>query len=133
MKIARLLIIVIGILLPYLMRIPGMIGRGTGWFTSYLGDSFGAIIFFGVFNAFCWGSIFISTFTYRHVRSVWFPVCFGFALPAVAHTFLDLSSSSMSAIALVFIPLYSLPLVFIGWLIGFWYDRKLSREIDHVS
>ncbi len=128
MKTARLLIVLIGILLPYLARTPGTLVKGPDWFTSYLGGGFGGVMFFGIFNAFCWGSILAATFSYRHARSIWFPVFFGFAFPLWEHAFLDLSSDAQAAVALVFIPLYSLPLVFIGWLAGLWFDRKLSRK-----
>lgn len=133
MKTARILVIVIGVLLPYLSRIPGTFIKGAAWFTSYLGSGIGAIIFFGVFNAICWGSILGASFSYRHPSSVCFPAILGFAALAAMHAFLDLASSSTAAIALVFIPIYSLPLVLIGWLIGLWFDRRLSRRESHVA
>jgi hypothetical protein len=127
MKTARLLVIVVGVLLPYLARIPGMAVNGVGWFTSYLGGGLAGVAFIGAFNAVCWVSILAATCTYRHARSVWFPAVLGFALPAIVHASVDLAADAQAAIVLVFIPLYSLPLVFIGWLIGRWYDRKISR------
>jgi len=132
MKTARILV-VIGILLPYLSRIPGTFIKGADCFTSYLGSGIGAIIFSGVFSAICWGSIWGASFSYRHPSSVWFPAIPGFTLLAAMHAFMDLASSSTAAIALVFIPIYSLPLVLIGWLIGLWFDRKLSRRESHVA
>ncbi len=45
-------------------------------------------------------------------------------MPALAYSFRDLAPSSTAAVAFVFIPLYSLPLVFAGWLTGQYYDRK---------
>ena len=124
LKKARLLIAGVGILLPYLARIPGVLFEGPEWFTSFLGSGPGALVFFGFFNAFCWASILLATSTYRHPDSAWFPVVFGFSMPAVAYSFLDLASSSTAAVALAFIPLFSLPLVFAGWLAGRYYDRK---------
>jgi hypothetical protein len=128
MKRERILIVIVGILLPYLVRIPGMTVKGTDWLTSYFGDGIGAMLFFGAFNAVCWGSILLASFSYKTPSAIWFPAVFGFAFPAIANAFLDLSSDSMASVALVFIPIYSLPLVFIGWLIGFWYDRKISTK-----
>jgi hypothetical protein len=133
MKTARILIVVIGILLPYLARLPGTFVNGIDWFTSYFGTGIGAVIFFEVFNAICWGSILGTSFSYRHSCSVWFPAGFGFAFLAVSHAFLDLASSSTAAIALVFIPIYSLPFVLIGWLVGLWFDRRLSRKESYVA
>jgi hypothetical protein len=121
----RVLIVTVGVLLPYAARIPGMIGKGLPWFTSYLGSGPGAVLFFAAFNAICWGSILAATFTYRDPRSAWFPAVLGFALPALAHVTLDLASDPQAAIALVFIPIYALPLVLVGWLLGLWFDRKV--------
>ena len=128
MKTARILVVVIGMLLPYLARLPGMLFKGPVWFTSYLGDDPGALVLLGVCNALCWGSILAASLTYRHARAVWFPAIAGFGFLALFHATLDLSSSSTAAIALIFIPIFSLPLVVAGWLVGLWYDRRLSRR-----
>lgn len=133
MKTARIWIVVVGIFLPYLVRLPGTFIRGADWFTSYLGDGIGAVLFFGAFNAINWGSMLGASFSYRHSSSVWFLAGCGFAFPAVAHAFLDLASSSTAAIALLFIPILSLPLVVIGWLAGFLFDRRLSRKASHAA
>lgn len=133
MKTSRILIVIVGILLPYLARVPGTFTRGADWFTSYLGNGIGAVILLGALNAICWGSILGTSFSYRHSSSVWFPAAFGFAFLAVAHAFVDLSSSSTAAIALVFIPIFSVPLVLVGWLVGLWFDRRLSRKESHVA
>lgn len=118
----------VGILLPYLARLPGVFVFGVDWFTAYLGDGIGAVLFLEGLNGVCWGSILGASFTYRHARSVWFPAVLGFAFPAIAHACLDLSSDSTAAVAIVFIPLYSLPLVFLGWLLGLWFDRRSASE-----
>lgn len=125
---ARVVVIIFGLLLPYLARIPGVFFHGQQWFLSFLGSGVGAFVFLGVFNALCWGSVLVSTLSYRHPRSTLFPVVFGFSLPAVAYGSLDLLSSSTAAIALIFIPIYALPLVLIGWWAGWMYDRKLTRS-----
>jgi hypothetical protein len=133
-KRARLLIVVFGIFVPYLARIPGVFFKGTEWLTSFFGDPpIGAFLFFGAFNAVCWGSILFGSFSYKNPKSILFPAIFGFAFPAIAYACLDLSSSSTAAVALVFIPIYSFPLVFLGWLIGRWYDRKVSKQIQSLS
>jgi hypothetical protein len=126
-KTARILVVLIGILLPYLARIPGVFLHGANWFTSYLGSGLDAFVLLGVCNALCWGAILAASFTYRHARSVWFPAVLGFGFLALSHAFLDLSSNSTAAISLIFIPIFSLPLVIVGWLAGLWYDRRLSR------
>jgi hypothetical protein len=127
MRKARIVIAVVGILLPYVARIPGALIHGATWLTSYFGSEWWAIFFFGAFDALTWGSIIAATRSYQHVRSCWFPAVFGFALPLVAHTVVDLSADAQAAIALVIIPVYSLVGVVIGWLLGLWYDRRVTR------
>ena len=81
MKRARLLVVVIGILLPYLARIPGMFFKGSEWMTSY----FESPLIVGVTlipMVLCWGGILQATSGFRHASSVWFPAIFGFFLPA---------------------------------------------------
>ncbi len=127
MSKARLLIVLVGVVLPYAARIPGMITQGLGWFTSYW-NGWHAFLFFGLFNAVCWGSILLATLTYRDVRSVWYPAVIGFAMPAWWHATLDLSSSSTSAIGLMFIPIMALPYVGVGWLVGLAFDRLVFKH-----
>ena len=119
-------IILFGILSPYLARIPGMFIYGEHWLTSYFGSGLGALLFFGAFNAIVWGSILIAIQNYQHARSVWWPAVMGFALPLVAHAYIDLAADAQAAIALVIVPFYALPGIFIGGWIGRWYDRRLS-------
>jgi len=112
MRRARLVVIVVGILLPYLARIPGAPITGSSWFRW--GPSrhrvhrcpSGAVP----------GGILLASFTFRHPSTLWFPAALGFGAVAIGHAFLDLSSSSTAALGLVAIPLLSLPLVLIGRL-----------------
>ena len=129
MRNVRIVIVVIGILLPYLARLPGIPTHGAQWLVSYFGTGIGAVLFVGVFNAINWGAIAIATRSYDHPRSAWFPVVLGFALPVWAHSMLDLSSDAQAGIALVFIPIYSLPLVLAGWQLGRWFDRWYDRRL----
>lgn len=121
---ARLAIAIFGIVLPYVSRLPGVFIRGPDWLWSYFGDGMGLTLLLGGFNAISWGAILAASYTYRNPHAAWFPAVLGFAFPAFAHAFLDLSSDAQAAIALVLIPILSLPLVFAGWLAGRWFDRR---------
>lgn len=123
MKTARLLIIVVGVLLPFLARIPGALIEGKSWFTSYFDGGFGGVAFIIGLHVLCWGSILLATFSYKQTTAVWFPAVFGFAFAGLSHAFLNLNSSSTAALGLVAIPLLSVPVVLIGWLLGLWYQR----------
>ena len=122
----RIAIVIVGVVLPYAARLPGMLTNGPEWLWSYFGDGLGAAFFFGGLNAICWGAIFAASYAYRNPHAVWFPATLGFAFPAFMHASIDLTADAQAAIALVLIPLFSLPLVFVGWLLGKWFDRRTA-------
>jgi hypothetical protein len=128
MNSARVAVVAVGILLPYAARLPGTLTRGPDWLWSYFGGGLGATLFFAGLNAICWGSVLAASFSYRNPRSVWFPAVLGFSLPFYLHASVDLSSDPQAAIALVLIPLLSLPLIFVGWLVGRWFDGKMQTD-----
>jgi hypothetical protein len=127
-KSTQLAIATFGILLPYLARLPGVVIRGSKWLTQMTDSGVEGFVFIGLFNAALWGSVLAATASYRHLRPYVVPLILGFSLPLYAYAHIDLASSSTAALAFVFIPLESLPLVFIGFYVGRWYDRRLSRE-----
>ena len=129
----QILVVAVGILLPYLARIPGILTRGPAWFTSFLDGGIGAAVFFGAFNAVLWASVLLAVRSYRHARSAWFPVIIGFALPALAYATIDLAASSTAALGLVFIPLEAVPLVAVGWLVGRYFDRRSPPTAPTLS
>lgn len=124
----RLLILVLGALLPYLARLPGALTRDASWLTSYFGKDLSAFLFFSAWNAVGWGAVLLGTLGLRRPRSVWVVAAVGFLLPLVVHSSLDLASDAQAAIVLVFVPIYSLPLVLVGALLARWYDRRGTRE-----
>jgi hypothetical protein len=125
MKSIRVFTVVYGILHPYIARIPGSFLYGADWLLSYCGDNpVVSFLFFAPFNAICWGSILLATFTYRSACAAWFPFAFGFAVPMFCHSGLDVGTDAQAGIALVFVPIFALPLVVVGWLIGLWVDRR---------
>ncbi len=128
MVAARIAVALIGIALPYLARIPGMVSRGPDWLTSYFGSGLGAFVFFGAFNAINWGAIVLASLAFRSIPAVVVAAAVGFALPIYAHATLDLASDAQAAIGLIFIPIFSLPLVGLGWLLGLGVDWAWRRR-----
>jgi hypothetical protein len=130
MKKMRIAIVVIGILLPYLVRIP----RGYEWAAQYFSnDSFWdnvlATLFFGAFNAIAWGSILYVSFRYKYPVSVLFPAVFGFSFLGYCHYNLDLAAGSTAAIALASIPIYAAAFfISVGALLGYLCDKLLKRH-----
>jgi hypothetical protein len=119
----RIAIVVVGILLPYLVRIPG----GLSWLHQYTNVGIAGFLFFGAFNAIAWGAILACTFLYKQKLSAIAPVVFGFIPLAWVHSIYDLSSDAQAAIGLIFIPIYALVPIAIGGVIGYVIDRKSTK------
>lgn len=123
MLTVRIAIIVCGILLPYLVRIPG----GSSWLYQYTSGGISGFLFFGAFNAIAWGAILCFTFLYKNKWSAIAPMLFGFVTLGLIHGTYDLSSDAQGAIGLVFIPIYVLIPIAVGGIIGYFVDRHLRK------
>lgn len=121
---ARLLVVLIGIVLPYLARLP----LGIDALTQYTDTGLGGWLLLGGFNAIAWGAILAISFAYRHALPLLVPALFGFAFIAWSHATLDLQSDAQSPIAIVFIPIYALAPIAVGGVIGYVMDRRLRRR-----
>lgn len=120
---ARMIVIVIGILLPYADgEMIAAMRHGTP------GEWVKSILFFGGFNAIAWGSVLLVSGVYRHAASVWFPAIFCFIPLGLMYALHGLFSDAQAAIGLVFIPIYALPCVLVGGLCGFICDRLIERR-----
>lgn len=119
---ARILIVILGILLPYLVRLP----RGAAWLAQYTQTGAGGLLFLGAFNAIAWGSMIALSFLFHRTEPLLIPCVLGFAFLGWAHYKLDLASDAQSAIALVFIPLFALLPIALGGMAGYILDRRLT-------
>lgn len=124
MTTARIAIAIVGILLPYIARLPG----GTAWVSQYSGNGVGAFILLGAFNAIAWGSMVALSFLYHRPASLLFPCVAGFAFLAWAHYNLDLAADAQAAVALVFIPVFALLPIAVGGVLGYFFDRYATRR-----
>ncbi|WP_404296403.1 hypothetical protein [Halomonas sp.] len=124
MRKARLIIVVVGIVLPYLARVP----RGSEWLGQYTDTGFVGWLFFGALNAIAWGCILALSFKYERPVSLLAPCILGFGFLAWAHGTLDLSANPNAAIALVIIPVYALVPVAVGGIFGYIVDRMLRQK-----
>lgn len=128
MRKDRLLVILIGLLLPYLARLP----KGSAWLMQYLDTGAAGLLFFAGLNAIAWLAIFVVSFWYRNAYSTLAPALLGFGFLAWAHYGLDLRADAQAAIALIFIPIYALAPILIGAIIGYLIDRRL-RKVNVAS
>jgi hypothetical protein len=119
MTAARIAIAILGILFPYIARLPG----GTAWVSQYTGNGVGAFMLLGAFNAVAWGSMIALSFLFRRPASLLFPCVAGFTFLAWAHYKLDLAADAQAAVALVFIPVFALLPIAVGGVFGYFFDR----------
>ncbi|MFA1260130.1 hypothetical protein AB8807_21225 [Xanthomonas campestris pv. olitorii] len=123
MRTARLLLVLVGVVLPYAARLP----RGLDWLAQYTDVSLGGWLFFAAFNAIAWGALVAISFAYRRPVALLIPSALGYGALAWAHSTLDLRADAQSAVALVFIPIYALLPIALGGVLGYLLDRRLRR------
>jgi uncharacterized membrane protein len=120
MRMARIIVFLVGLLLPYAARLP----RGSEWLDQYTDIGLWGWLFFGAFNASAWGSVLAVSLLYRRPASLLAPSLLGFGFLAWAHYSLDLAADAQAAIALIFIPVFALVPIFVGAAIGYFLDRR---------
>ena len=123
MRKARIVVVVIGVLLPFVARLPG----GPDWMGQYLLGGVGLLLFVSGFNAIAWGAILACSLAYRRPASLVLPALFGFAFLAWGHYEVDLRADAQASLALVFLPIYALLPIAIGGALGYLLDRHLRR------
>jgi hypothetical protein len=123
MNKARLAVVVIGVLLPYAARLP----RGAEWLQQYTDTGWGGFLLISGFNAIVWVIILLMSLLYRRPLSLLAPTLPAFAFLFWAHSGLNLAADAQSGIALIFIPIYALPIVIAAGLLGYLLDRILRR------
>lgn len=119
----RVAVVLVGVALPYAARLPGVLLKGPDWLTSYFPGEIGVLLLFG-FNAIVWCAILAGTLAFRSVPAVLISAAIGFALPFYFHATLDLRADAQASVALIGLPILSLPLVGLGWLLGYLVDRR---------
>jgi len=122
---ARIAIVLLAILLPYLARLPG----GMAWLAQYTNADVRGWLFLQAFNAIAWGSILAISLLYRRPVPLLVPALFGFSYLAWAHYSLDLAGDAQAAVGIVFIPIYALVPIFFGGVGGYLIDRRLRMAL----
>jgi hypothetical protein len=111
MRRIRLLIVIGGILLPFIAAIVN----------SSLPLDLRGVLFLGALNSICWGSILLATTGYRDPNSAIFPIVTGFAWPTLFYLTFNGKSSPLG---FIFLPIENLGFVFAGWLVGRYVDKR---------
>jgi len=120
----RILIVIVGILLPYAARLP----RGTEWVGQYTGTGLNGFLMLEAFNAIAWGGLLGLTFLIRRPTAMLVPCLLGFGFLAWLHATLDLAADAQAGIGLVLIPIDALVPIAIGGVIGLVLDRRLDGK-----
>ena len=128
MRQARWLILIFGILMPYLARLPGIPEHGIGWLLSYFGSGIFAILFFQAFNMILVGVVWLFTRNLKQPLLALWPAVLGYALPFYFHATLDLAADAQAAIALIFIPIFGIPGAALGYGIATWQQKRADQE-----
>ena len=122
MRGARRLVIVVGVLLPYVVRVP----RGAGWVAQYLNGLDSFLVING-FNAIAWGAILLAGIFYRRPSTLLYPAVPGFGLLASTHFMLDRNSDALASLAWVFFPVFALIPIAVGAAVGYVVERRAKR------
>lgn len=125
MNAARLAIVILGIVLPYAVRIP----RGTAWVEQYASAGVGGFLVLGAFNAIAWGSLIALSFLIRRPAMLLIPCVLGFGFMAWAHATLDLAADAQAGVALILIPLRALVPIALGGVVGCVLDRRATGNV----
>ncbi len=119
-------------LVPFLARLPSVPIRGWAWFTDYLPEV-GGLLFISVFNLIPGIALYsIGKGSKRSPMAFWFAAFAGGGFLLWAHGTLNLRSSSTASIALVFIPIYGVGAIVVGWVIGLFTLGVVRAEKGRV-
>ncbi len=121
MSAARIIIVIVGILLPYI--VPMLRGAPLVDQSTDIGD----LLLLGAFNAIAWVSIVAISFLYRRPEPLLFPSFLGFGFLIWAHYSFNVTSDTWAGVALIFIPIYALLPILVGGVFGYMLDRRLRR------
>jgi hypothetical protein len=124
MTLARVLIVIVGILLPFAARIPG----GRPWLGQYTDGGIDGVGMIQAWNAMAWGSLLVLSFVGSRPATLLVPCVLGFGYLAWAHGTLDLAADAQAGIGVVFIPIYACVLIAIGAIVGSVIDRRRRRQ-----
>ena len=125
MNKARLGVVVGAIGMPYAVRIFG----GWNWMDQYLGAGWQGFMFLQAFHAVAWVAVLLISLLYKKLSTLWYPVVIGLGLLGLGHATLDLAADAQSALALVFMPIYSLVPIAVGGLLGCAIERRRKPDI----
>jgi len=143
MDAARIIIVIVGVLVPYLARIvfpyimpeilvsqrfPGLVHTPAQWLKQYTDTGLAGHLFLSALNLIPIAALVLLSFDYKSPWSLLIPSVLGLGFLAHEHGTLDLASSSTASLGLLFIPIWALLPILIGAVIGYAVDKWLIRR-----
>ena len=123
-----LFVLLIGLMTPFVARLPSVPIRGWEWLTDYF-PALNGLFFISAFNLIPSGAWYtIGKLNKRAFLAFWFSVAGGVSFLLFAHGSVDLRSSSTASIALLFIPIYSLGAIISGLVLGLIFHAIIKAE-----
>ena len=121
-----IVVFLVGLILPFASRLV----MGLDWAMAYM-RTFGAALLIGAFNMIPVVVLVTIGTKAKKIFDYWCGViaCYGFLF--IFHASLDLSSDAQASIALLFIPIYSIPVIYIGMGIGALLRKTILQEFDN--
>lgn len=120
----RISIVLIGLLLPYLIRAP----FGAEWLMQYTDTGIPGFLFISGLNLPTLGLLFGFSFVFRYRSTLIIPCLIAFGLQAIGHGELDLSSDAQASLALIILPLITFIPTLISLLICWLVEYLVSRS-----
>jgi hypothetical protein len=129
MGTARVLIAVVGAVLPFGIRLLG----GPDWVGQYTAGGVTSILFISAMNAPTWLTLLRLTYVYRRPISLAAPCLMTFGFLARFHSSLDLSADAQAAIGVVFVPIAAIPFACVGAFAGYLVDRIAVSSVGTAA
>ena|SRR5437763_15138395 len=109
-------VVLLGILLPYGLHLPGLAIHGSDWLSPYF-DRWAGIAL--VFNALPIATLVLLRVLFpRQTRAFRWATGFVFSFLVLAHLLVYLGSSEWDMVVLMVVPLWAIAAALIGWIVG---------------
>ena len=119
---------IIGLLTPFIARLPIVPIRGWAWLTDYFLGFFG-LLFFSVFNlipSIIWWAI--GKGSDNKPLAFWFSLSGGIGFLLLGHGILNLHSTSTAVLALPGLPIYAVGASLVGWVLGLVVNANIEKD-----
>jgi len=120
--------LIVAVFVPFIARLPSVPFYGWQWLTDYF-MGIGGLLFFSAVNLIPGAVLYgIGKGSKNKSLVFWFALIAGVAFLLFAHGTINLRSSSTAAIGLIFIPIYCVGAIVVGWAFGLIINAVIKKE-----